>query len=79
MPIALTDSEVDALFNYSGEITVDLENQSVSTSEESYQFDVDSERKRRLLNGLDDIGLTLQHADKIKAFERDHFNAHPWL
>jgi len=79
LPIALSDSEVDALFNYSGEITVDLENQSVSTSEGSYQFDVDSERKRRLLNGLDDIGLTLHHADKIKAFERDHFNAHPWL
>ncbi len=79
LPIALSDSEVDALFNYSGDITVDLESQSVSTSEDSYQFDVDSERKRRLLNGLDDIGLTLQHADKIKAFERDHFNAHPWL
>src|SRR6056300_1665589 len=79
LPIALSDNEVDALFNYSGEITVDLESQSVSTSEGTYQFDVDSERKRRLLNGLDDIGLTLQHADKIKAFERDHFNAHPWL
>ncbi|MEL0271264.1 MAG: 3-isopropylmalate dehydratase small subunit [Gammaproteobacteria bacterium] len=79
LPIALSDSEVNALFNYSGEITVDLESQSVSTSEGTYQFDVDSERKRRLLNGLDDIGLTLQHADKIKAFERDHFNAHPWL
>ena len=79
LPIALSDSEVDALFNYSGEITVDLESQSVLTSEGTYQFDVDSERKRRLLNGLDDIGLTLQHADKIKAFERDHFNAHPWL
>ena len=39
----------------------------------------DAERKRRLINGLDDIGLTLQYEDQIRSFETEHFNKYPWL
>jgi 3-isopropylmalate/(R)-2-methylmalate dehydratase small subunit len=45
----------------------------------SFQFDVDPFRKRCLLNGWDDIGLTLQHADEIRAFEAKHLAGQPWL
>jgi len=44
-----------------------------------YSFEVDPFRKHCLLNGLDEIGLTLQHADKIKAFEINRQNEQPWL
>jgi len=45
----------------------------------SYKFDVDAHRKHCLLNGLDDIGLTLEHVGDIKAFEEKHKAAQPWL
>jgi len=61
LPIILSNEIVDKLFNYSGKISIDLINQTVETNDESYSFEVDPERKRRLINGLDDIGLTLQH------------------
>ena len=44
-----------------------------------YQFEVEAFRKHCLLNGLDDIGLTLQHVDEIRAFEAKHRAAQPWL
>ena len=78
LPIVLNNEIMDALFNYAGEITIDLEAQSV-VADDTYQFDVEAERKRRLLNGLDDIGLTLQHKDKIKAFESQYFDTFSWL
>jgi 3-isopropylmalate/(R)-2-methylmalate dehydratase small subunit len=85
LPIVLDTNKVDQLF---GEVEategyrllVDLEHQSVTTpSGESFFFDIDPFRKHSLLNGLDEIGLTLQHADKIKAFEEKHRAAQPWL
>ncbi|RMH51592.1 MAG: 3-isopropylmalate dehydratase small subunit [Zetaproteobacteria bacterium] len=45
----------------------------------TFAFGIDPFRKRRLVEGLDDIALTLEHADEIRAFERRHFAAHPWL
>ena len=45
----------------------------------SFEFDVDAFRKDCLLNGWDDIGLTLKHADEIRAFEARHLREQPWL
>jgi 3-isopropylmalate/(R)-2-methylmalate dehydratase small subunit len=61
-------------------LAVDLEDQSVTTpSGESFKFDIDPFRKHCIMNGLDDIGLTLEHADEIRAFERKHRREQPWL
>ena len=61
-------------------LAIDLEQQTVSTpSGDSYAFDIDPHRKHCMLNGLDDIGLTLAHADEIRAFEAKHKTAQPWL
>jgi len=79
LPIALSSEIVDALFAYQGEIVIDLEEQSVKTEDNIYNFEVDAERKRRLINGLDDIGLTLQYEDQIRSFEAEHFKNYPWL
>ena len=79
LPIVLSSEIVDALFVYQGEIVVNLEEQSVKTEDNIYKFEVDSERKRRLINGLDDIGLTLQYEDQIRSFESEHFKKYPWL
>jgi 3-isopropylmalate/(R)-2-methylmalate dehydratase small subunit len=61
-------------------LAVDLEDQSVTTpSGDTFKFDIDPFRKHCIMNGLDDIGLTLEHADEIKAFEQKHKQAQPWL
>jgi 3-isopropylmalate/(R)-2-methylmalate dehydratase small subunit len=85
LPIVLSADIVDTLFkqvaaapNYN--LQVDLAAQTVSTpSGETFSFSVDAFHKHCLLNGLDDIGLTMQHQDKIKAFEARHQQAQPWL
>ena len=79
LPIVLSSEIVDALFEYQGEIVINLEEQSVKTEDNIYNFEVDAERKRRLINGLDDIGLTLQYENQIRSFETEHFNKYPWL
>jgi len=85
LPIILSDLQVDHLFNetlaFPGyQITVDLERQVViAPNNETYSFDVEPFRKHCLINGLDDIGLTLQHADKIKAYEAERILKMPWL
>ena len=86
LPIVLPDSQVDALFAavkaFPGfRLTVDLERQVVATPDGamSFGFDVEPFRKHCLLNGLDDIGLTLQHADAIRAFEAKRLAECPWL
>jgi 3-isopropylmalate/(R)-2-methylmalate dehydratase small subunit len=85
LPIRLDDAIVDQLFhevaaNEGYRLTVDLENQQVTTpSGQSFAFDVDAHRKYCLLNGFDDIGLTLRQVDKIKDFETRHRAAQPWL
>jgi len=61
-------------------LAVDLEAQSVATpGGESFKFDIDPFAKNCLLNGLDEIGMTLEHAGKIKAFEATHRKRQPWL
>ncbi len=79
LPITLNSNIVDILFQYQGEIEINLEKQSVKIENKSYHFDVDPERKRRLINGLDDIDLTLQYEDQIRSFEVQHLNKYPWL
>ena len=70
--------EVEAAPGY--RLAVDLEQQSVTTpSGEVLKFDIDPFRKHCLVNGLDEIGLTLRHADKIKAFEAERLLKMPWL
>ena len=85
LPIALTESEVDKLFyeaaSFPGfKLIVDLGKQSVSTADgsKSFRFEIDPFSKHCLLNGLDEIGLTLGHADKIRAFEAKRKAQHPW-
>jgi 3-isopropylmalate/(R)-2-methylmalate dehydratase small subunit len=83
--IKLDPKIVDQLFREAGatkgyRLAVDLEQQTVTTpSGESFKFDIDPFRKHCILNGLDDIGLTLEHTDEIKAFETRHKEAQPWL
>jgi 3-isopropylmalate/(R)-2-methylmalate dehydratase small subunit len=61
-------------------VAVDLEQQTVTTPDgETYRFDIDPFRKQCIMNGLDDIGLTLAHADEIRTFEQKHKQAQPWL
>ena len=85
LPIVLDEAVVDRLFRevqategYA--LTIDLPSQTVTTpSGEVLRFDVDPFRKECLLNGWDDIGLTLRHKDKIAAFERKRLARFPWL
>lgn len=85
LPIALSADKVDQLFNatYDNEgytLEVDLESQTVRTpTGESITFEVDAFRKHCLLNGLDDIGLTLEDADAIQAYEARRREQAPWL
>ena len=85
LPIVLAEQEVDLLFNetYANEgyrLTIDLQTQKVITpAGGEYPFEVDNFRKHCLLNGLDDIGLTLQDADKIKYYEEERRQTAPWL
>ncbi|RDL45974.1 3-isopropylmalate dehydratase small subunit [Marinomonas piezotolerans] len=85
LPIVLKEEEVDQLFkeveaNEGYELTVDLANQKVKTpSGMEFEFEVDAFRKHCLLNGLDDIGLTLQESDSIKAYEEKRMKQAPWL
>ena len=83
--ITLAEEEVDRLFaeveaNEGYQLDVDLEHQRVITpSGEILEFDVDAFRKHCLLNGLDDIGITLQDEDAIRSFEEQHRQQRPWL
>ena len=79
LPIILSSEIVNTLFAYQGEIVINLEEQNLKTEDNIYNFEVDAERKRRLINGLDDIGLTLQYEDQIRSFEVEHFKKYPWL
>ena len=81
----LPEAAIDLLFNevhaFPGyELTIDLENQVIVRPQgETIPFDVQAFRKYCLLNGFDDIGLTLRQSDKIKAFEAERLATKPWL
>jgi 3-isopropylmalate/(R)-2-methylmalate dehydratase small subunit len=86
LPIVLNGAEVDRIFHdvaaFPGfRLNVDLAQQTVAYADASrtFRFEVDASRKHCLLNGLDDIGLTLRHADKIRAFEERRKAEQPWL
>jgi 3-isopropylmalate/(R)-2-methylmalate dehydratase small subunit len=85
LPIVLAEERVAALFHEviakpGYELTIDLPRQVISRPDGSdWPFDVHAFRKHGLVNGIDDIGLTLGHADKIRAFEAVRLAAMPWL
>ena len=85
LPIALKEEEVDALFKAVAadpglEVEIDLPNQVVrAPGGAEYSFEIDSFRKHCLIEGLDDIALTLEHADKIKTYETAQMAKTPWL
>jgi 3-isopropylmalate/(R)-2-methylmalate dehydratase small subunit len=86
LPIVLPESVVSRLFDdiaaFPGfRLAVDLDSQTVATPDGAFAhaFDITADRRNRLLNGLDDIALTLAHADDIRAFEAAHLREQPWL
>jgi len=85
LPIVLSELEVARLFDevkaFPGyKLRIDLDRQVVIAADgREMSFDIEPFRKYCLLNGLDDIGLTLRHADKIRAFEAERLARHPWL
>ena len=86
LPIVLPESQVDRLFHdvaaFPGfRLVIDLGAQTIAYADGSqvFAFEVDSFRRHCLLNGLDDIGLTLQHVEEIKAFEAKRRIEQPWL
>jgi 3-isopropylmalate/(R)-2-methylmalate dehydratase small subunit len=85
LPIVLPEATIEMLFNevaaFPGyELTIDLDKQVIIRPQgETIEFDVIAFRKYCLLNGFDDIGLTLRHADKIKAYEAERLATKPWL
>ncbi len=86
LPVRLSESEVDWLFDqvdvFPGfELVVDLPEQQLRTVDGSrvFGFEVDAFRKECLVHGLDEIGLTLEHADQIREYERKRLTEQPWL
>ena len=85
LPIALPQEDVDKLMDdaergANAVVTVDLENQVITGPDGgSLSFEIDPFRKHCLLNGLDDVGLTLEKAEEIDAFETRRAAAQPWL
>ncbi len=84
LPIVLDEKIIDDLFRLATtdealEVTVDLSRQLLTANHEQIPFEVDPFRKHCLLHGLDDIGLTLQHVDDIKAYESRRRLEVPWM
>jgi 3-isopropylmalate/(R)-2-methylmalate dehydratase small subunit len=85
LPIVLREEEVAQLFAEEAatkgyQLTIDLAKQTVTTpGGKSLRFDIDASRKDSLLNGWDEIGLTLRHSDDIKAYEEKRKKTEPWI
>jgi 3-isopropylmalate/(R)-2-methylmalate dehydratase small subunit len=84
LPIQTSAENVDQLMdavkmNKSAQVSVDLDSQTVKAGNISFEFDIDGFRKHCLLNGLDDIGLTLEKNKALTAFEDNYKAAHPWV
>ena len=83
MPIILSKSEVEELLTFAenkhNSFTIDLALQEVVANNKTYHFNIDSFRKKCLLEGLDDIGLTLQQEHLITEFETNNRLTKPWL
>ena len=85
LPVKLPGADVDKLFtlveaNPGYDLEINLEEQTVATPEgKVYRFEIDSFNKNRLINGLDDIDMTLMHAEEIKKYEDSTRSERPWL
>jgi 3-isopropylmalate/(R)-2-methylmalate dehydratase small subunit len=85
LPIVLAEMEVDHLFNEvhatpGYKLTIDLPAQTVTTpSGKAMRFDIDPFRKECMVNGWDEIGLTLRHGDDIRAYEEKRKKSEPWI
>lgn len=85
LPIVLSEAEVDRLFDFTSatvglQLSIDLERQTVQVQNgETCHFNVEDFRKQSLLHGLDEIGLTMRHTDKIKAYEAARADREPWI
>jgi 3-isopropylmalate/(R)-2-methylmalate dehydratase small subunit len=76
LPVVLAEEEVKAVME-AGEARIDLEAQTVESADRTFSFDIDQETKRRLLNGLDDIGVTLLQDEALAAYERERERSGP--
>lgn len=83
LPIILPHNQVDEILKYSQNknniAEVDLPNQTILANNKTYKFNIDAFKKHCLIEGLDDIGLTLQKNDKIASFEENNRKITPWL
>ncbi len=72
LPITLESKKVQELFESENELSIDLENQTITYDKKTISFEIDGFRKKTLLEGLDDIAFTLQHDGKIHEYEKHH-------
>ena len=82
LPLEIKEEEIKEIANYSKrkeEISVDLKDQKIIYGNNEVKFDIDPFKKKCLLEGLDDIGLSLEKSDKITSFEKDLKNKKPWI
>jgi len=82
LPIVVKAEELDRLMSAAGsqlEFNIDLPNQSIQVGNHSINFEIEDHRKERLLQGLDDIGITLGYKEDIASYEIDKKNQKPWL
>ena len=82
LPIILNEEKIKEISQYSNrreEIEIDLENQKIIYGNNEVKFEIDPFKKKCLLNGLDDIALSLEKIDKINSFEKNLKNSKPWI
>lgn len=82
LPIVVKAEELDRLMSAAGsqlEFNIDLPNQSIQVGNHSINFEIEDHRKERLLQGLDDIGITLGYKEDIASYETDKKHQKPWL
>ena len=83
LPVILPSDQVDELLEFvaseNNSVTIDLPKQEIRAANKIYKFEVDAFRKHCLIEGLDDIGLTLEKSDQIADFEKQNFRQTPWL
>ena len=82
LPIVVKAEELDRLMSAAGsqlEFNIDLPSQSIQVGNHSINFEIEDHRKDRLLQGLDDIGITLGYKEDITSYETDKKNQKPWL
>ena len=83
LPVTLPSDQIDELLKFAADetnsMTIDLPKQEVCAANKIYKFEIDPFRKHCLVEGLDDIGLTLQKSEKISEFENKNRTETPWL